>query len=639
MKTFYVTTAIDYTNAKPHMGHAYEKICADVQARWHRLLGYDVFFLTGTDEHGQKVERAAKAAGKNPKEFVDELALNFKSLCKKLNISNDDFIRTTDKRHEVVAQKIFKDTHNKGDIYKGEYEGIYCTGCEAFYVEKDLDDGKCKIHGKKCELVKEESYFFKLSKYQKKVIDYIKKNEGFILPVERRNEILSRLEKEELRDLSVSRTSFKWGVPVPFDEKHVIYVWFEALINYISALNYPEENFKKFWPCDVHNVGKDILWFHTVIWPTMLFSAGIKLPKKVFVHGFINVGGEKLSKSKGLVIDPLELVERYGADPLRYFLLREIPFGSDGDFSEESLAARTNNELANDLGNLLMRVVILINKNFKGKIPKLGKLEAVDNELIRKSGLFNEVNRLMQSFEFHSALNGIWNFVKSANKYINETEPWKIQDKERLGTVLYNLAESLRIISLYLSPFIPETSEKIIRSLGIKEDKKLKFGKTTRGKVANAEPLFKKIELKKQEQFPLDLKVARILEVKEHTNADKLFVLQIDLGSEKRQLVAGLREHYSANELMDKKIIVVANLKYAKLRGIESQGMLLAGNDGKEVGVLTLTKSNPGDNVYFEGLENSAAKIDFDNFLKINMKVKNSEVYFEDRKLNNAKVS
>jgi methionyl-tRNA synthetase len=491
---FYVTTAIDYPNTKPHLGHAYEKIIADVMARWHRLKGEDVFFLTGLDEHGQKIERASEIAGKTPKEFVDEMAEFFIRLCEKLNISNDDFIRTTEDRHIKIAKSIFQKVFEKGDIYKGFYEGLYCVACEAFYIERDAVDGKCPIHKTKLEFLKEESYFFKLSKYQNRLIEHIKNNKNFILPESGRNEILNRLE-QELKDLSVSRMSFKWGIPLSIDERHIQYVWFDALLNYVSAIDYPNEKFKKYWPADVQNIGKDISWFHTVIWPAILFAADIELPKTIFIHGFINVGGEKLSKSRGIMIDPFELVDKYGADAVRYFLMREIPFGEDGDYSEEALINRINSELADSLGNLVNRILVLVEKNFDSLVPKLCGGENVKTFALNT---VKAVDNSMEEFQFHNALNDIFYLVNEANKYINDKKPWEIKDRELLGGVLYSLLESLRFIAILLHPFMPETAGKIFEQLGLEKRfsfKDLEWGVLKPGnKIKREKILFEKIK-------------------------------------------------------------------------------------------------------------------------------------------------
>ena len=490
---FYVTTAIDYPNTKPHLGHAYEKIIADVMARWHRLKGEDVLFLTGLDEHGQKIERAAIRAGKTPQEFLDEMAKFYIELCRKLNISYNDFIRTTEERHIKVAKEIFKKVFDKGDIYKGFYEGLYCVSCEAFYTERDAPDCKCPVHKTDLEVVKEESYFFKLGNYKNQVIEHIKNNKNFILPESRRNEILNRLENE-LKDLSVSRVSFKWGIPLPIDERHVIYVWFDALLNYVSALDYPNEKFKKYWPADVQNIGKDISWFHTVIWPAILLAADIELPKTIFVHGFINVGGEKLSKTRGISVDPFELIDKYGTDALRYFLIREIPLGEDGDFSEEALIQRINSELADALGNLVNRVLVLVEKKFDNLVPN------PYGENLEKLSLnvCKAVENSMENFQFHNALNDIFYLVNESNKYINEKKPWEIKDRLELGGILYELLETLRFIAILLYPFIPETSGKIFEQLGLEKkfsSDDLKWGKLkAETKIKRGKILFEKIK-------------------------------------------------------------------------------------------------------------------------------------------------
>lgn len=495
-KKFYITTAIDYTNAKPHLGHAYEKIIADVIARWHRLREEDVFFLTGTDEHGQKVEKAAIKVDKSPKEFVDELVKFFIDYYKKLEVSNDDFIRTTEERHTKIAQQIFKKVFDKGDIYKGHYEGLYCVSCEAFYTEKDAVDGNCPVHKTKLDVIKEESYFFKLSKYQQKIIDHIKNNKDFIFPEQRRNEILNRL-KEPLKDLSVSRCSLKWGIPLPNDENHVIYVWFDALLNYISAIDYPKEKFKKYWPADIQVIGKDISWFHTVIWPGILFAADIELPKTILIHGFINMGGEKLSKSRGLMIDPVEISKKYTADALRYFLMREIPLGEDGNYSEEALANRYNSELADSLGNLVNRVLVLVEKNFEGLIPKPHREDKLNKLAVN---ICKAVENSMEELQFHNALNDIFYLVNESNKYINEKKPWEIKDKTELGGILYELLETLRFSAILLQPFMPETSEKIFDQLGLEKKfsfNDLKWGKLKVGtKIRRGKVLFEKIKTK-----------------------------------------------------------------------------------------------------------------------------------------------
>jgi len=474
-KKFYITTAIDYVNARPHIGHAYEKTLADAIARWHRLLGEGVWYLTGTDENAQKNAQVAKEKGIPIKEFIDENTAIFVELCKKLNISNDDFIRTTEARHVKVAQEIFKKVYDAGEIYKGKYEGLYCTGCEAYYTEKDLVDGKCPEHNRAPELMSEETYFFKLSKYKEKLIKFIS---GYIIPESKKNEILSRLKEEGLKDLCVSRKNLDWGIDSPIDKKFKIYVWFDALINYYSGASGN-------WPADVHVVGKGINWFHSVIWPAILMSAGIELPKKLLVHGYLNIGGQKMSKSLGNVIDPLSLIEKYGADAVRYSLLKCSVF-EDSDYSEEILLSRNNSELADKLGNLVSRVSALAEKY---------SLEKTENKLLKKLEL-KKIEKYMQNFELDKALNEIFAFVDVCNEYVQNKKPWESHDKK----VLYELVDSIKAIAILLSPFIPETSEKIAKILGFD----IKFEniekQLTYGEIKKPEVLFKKIELKNKEK-------------------------------------------------------------------------------------------------------------------------------------------
>lgn len=479
-KYFQISTAIDYASGHPHGGHMYEKICADVIARWKRLNGFKVHFSTGTDEHGLKVRRAAEKAGKNPEEFVEEISEIFKKMCKTFNISYDDFIRTTEKRHEKAFLYIFNKIKEKGFIYEGTYKGPYCVDCETFYTEKDLVDGNCPVHKKPVEIFEEKGYFFKLSAFQSKLKDYYKQVPDFIIPQTKKKELLNRL-KEPLRDLSITRKSSKWGIKVP--KKDLVFaVWQEALTNYLTTIGYPDKEYEKFWPA-YHVIGHDILFHHTILWDAWLLAAEIELPK-VIVHGFINIKGEKMSKSSGLVLDPFELAENYPVDAIRYYLIKFIPFGEDGDFSEEDLRNALNNELANDLGNLLSRTLTLVEKQFKGNVK--GK---VDKNLEKKLDL-NKIEKYFDKYELHLALEEIWKFVRNANKYVNENKPWEKQDEN----VLYNLLESLRVISILLEPFIPSTCEKINKQLGISKGdlKEVKFGLVKTYKVSKGEILFKK---------------------------------------------------------------------------------------------------------------------------------------------------
>ncbi len=633
-KKFYITTAIDYVNARPHLGHAYEKILADFLARWHRKRGDDVFFLTGTDENAQKNEQAAKVAGVPVREFVDKNAAIFKELCEKLHVSYDHFIRTTEPGHFKVSQDIFQKVFDKGDIYKGAYEGSYCVGCEAFLTEKELVNGKCPEHGKQPELLKEENYFFKLSKYQDRILKLVQKK-GFIQPEHWRNEVIMRLKSEALKDLSVSRVNLQWGIDVPFDTKHKIYVWFDALINYVSGLDYPAgKNYKKFWPADAHLIGKGINWFHSVIWPAMLLSAKIPLPKTILVHGYVNLEGKKMSKTLGTMVDPLALAASYGPDALRYYLLREIPFGSDGDFSEEAIVQRYNNELANDLGNLIQRSSVLVKKNFSGALTAKGK------DGIKLLSSLKKADKLVTSYNINDALDIVWKAVAGINAYINKNEPWKVSDREKLQEILYTVLENIRITVSYLEPAIPEAAAKIARQLGfeIKNFAELKFGEGT-FTVAEAEVLFPKISCQKQELFPLNLKIGCVIKAEPHPDAEKLLVLQVDLGTEKRQLVAGLKQHYTPEELVGRNIVVVTNLRPAKLRGIESNGMLLAADSGNgRIAAVSAPGSKAGDPVFVEGKENNTAQITIDEFFdSVSLVVKDKKVFAAGQPLRTGK--
>ncbi len=616
--TFYVTTPIYYPSDNLHIGHAYTTVAADALARYHRLIGRDVFFLTGTDEHGQKIQRRAQAAGKAPKEYVDEIVSNIKALWKKLHISYDDFIRTTDERHMKGVQAIFQKIYEKGDIYKSEYEGWYCTPCETFWLESRLEEGKCPNPDcrRPVEWLKEESYFFKLSKYQDRLLEYIEKNPDFIQPTTRRNEMINFI-KSGLEDLCVSRTTFDWGIPVPFDSRHVIYVWFDALSNYVTAAGYlyDQEKFARFWPADVHLVGKEIVRFHTIIWPIILMAAELPLPRQVFGHGWLVLEGGKMSKSKGNVIDPVVLIDRYGVDAVRYFLLREIPFGSDGFYSEEALVNRINADLANDLGNLLSRTTAMIQRFHHGIIPPAGREEALDAELRELAAeAVREVKECMQRLELSDALAAVWKLVKKANKYIDETAPWSLArdpvQEERLGTVLNYMAEALRLVGVLLTPYLVETPERIWEQLGLSGDVRAvdwsslpAWGAIPPGtRVRRGDPLFPRINIPAGEEDThvgledfqrLDLRVARVLSAEKVTGTDRLMKLQVEVGDDTRQVVAGVGNCYRPEDLEGKMVILVANLKPARIRGLESRGMLLAAQEGDRIALLTVDRELP----------------------------------------------
>ncbi len=624
-KTFYITTPIYYPSDKLHIGHTYSTVAADAMARYKRFQGYETFFLTGTDEHGQKIEDKAKEAGVTPKEYVDKIVAGIKDLWELMNISNDKFIRTTDEYHEKAVQKIFTRMYEKGDIYKGYYEGLYCKPCESFWTETQAVDGKCPDCGRPVTKEREEAYFFKLSAYADKLIKYYEDHPGFIEPQSRQNEMVNNFIKPGLQDLCVSRSSFKWGIPVPVNEDHVIYVWLDALTNYITALGFGSEDdslYKKFWPADVHLIGKDIIRFHTIYWPAFLMSIDEPLPEKVYGHGWVLLEGGKMSKSKGNVVDPVILAERYGVDALRYYLLREIAFGSDGIFSNENLINRINSDLANDLGNLVSRTVAMVQKYFGGTIPAERETGEFDEDIKALAAqTVADAEKELDKLNFSVALTNIWKFVSRTNKYIDETAPWTLakdeEKKARLAEVMYNLCESIRIISVLIAPFMPSTAPEIRKQLGIADeivwdDCKL-FGKESTYTVVKGDIIFPRIDLDRElaeleaakaEANPVnplkeeiqgiakisiddfakvDLRVAKITECVPVKKAKKLLQLTLDDGTgDPRTVASGIAKWYKPEDLVGKSVILVSNLKPAVLCGVESCGMILAADAGED---------------------------------------------------------
>ncbi|HAE62194.1 MAG TPA: methionine--tRNA ligase [Eubacteriaceae bacterium] len=629
--SYYITTPIYYPSGKLHIGHTYTTVAADAMARYKKKTGYDVFFLTGTDEHGQKIEEKAKQQGVSPKQYVDEIVRDIKSLWDIMDIDYDHFIRTTDEYHEESVKKIFKKLYDKGDIYKSFYEGWYCTPCEAFWTETQLEEGKCPDCGREVKQEKEEAYFFKMSKYADRLMKHIEENPHFIQPESRKNEMVNNFLKPGLQDLCVSRTTFDWGVPVDFDPGHVVYVWIDALSNYITALGYLNDRpqlMEKFWPADVHLIGKDILRFHTIYWPIMLMALDLPLPKQVFGHGWILLKGGKMSKSKGNVIDPVELSQKYGVDSLRYFVLREMSFGADGVYNEDALVSRINSDLANDLGNLLSRTVAMVEKYFGGVIPSKKETDDIDKSLVEMIGSTpKDVENHMEKMELSNALAVLWKLISRANKYIDETTPWILgkdpHKKERLAAVMFNLAETLRVVSIMIEPFMPSTAKKMQAQINIPDESLTWSSMSEYGsygfenKMSKGDNLFPRVEIAEEKQKEIiaqnkksdkknekkaddiisiddfakvKLKVAEVIECEKHPDADRLLVLQVRIGKERRQIVSGIAQYYSAEDMVGKKVVVITNLKKTKIRGIESQGMILAAADKKDLNLVTVDK-------------------------------------------------